>query len=645
MACMLKEIERQHRDSDCWLYLRAGYCILFWSLEMRYRCCSVGLSSVRLTRSRRMKLPVWTLLIRCSLARVIAETRTKPEASLREFRDPNGRLFRLNLKTGATEWEDEKSQRPSEPGHAAELGDWLGGSDPAAEEVRQDLALDLGMRAAPSGLRGESRSSQASAALKSLKAKVETMSSEQKMLESQVFAVFLCSRAVFLAMSPSGGGGGPGAALSALSIGGGSEAVVRGELIEAPDGGFRFAALRRLRWGTPILTERPLLLLEPDLDRYLRAEDADPRFAELAEALGDSSRLAAYVAFRQLHERKQKEFLGLWREDLEASDPVAKAIHEANRNGIEAFLEDHPQFRQSIYWNHVILVSSIFGRFGQVNSDGSKAIYSICSHIRHSCKPNAAWFTLRKGFPRGKRMLHVISLDGIQRREEITVSHVEEPVLLQPRLRRSDLLLKVLGTRCPCDRCRANDEEADERIRYLFAKLSATLAVQPPTDSSTATAQECLRELDQLLPFSMQTKAKAKVLLATALGELSQRAAWQQDNRPANIVLWTGLDPESQEQRLKGSKRLYETAGKDFEYLLGQDALPILERMESGYAPVQDQHKMLTKYRDKAEAEVLESEGAGCAGIPFEHKPQSYEPNLPRPGMPPTWEELFKRTK
>lgn len=63
-------------------------------------------------------------------------------------------------------------------------------------------------------------------------------------------------------MSPSG----PGAALSALAIGGGSEAVVRGELI-AGDGGFRFAALRRLRWGTPILTERPLLLLEPDLDR------------------------------------------------------------------------------------------------------------------------------------------------------------------------------------------------------------------------------------------------------------------------------------------------------------------------------------------------------------------------------------------
>lgn len=259
-------------------------------------------------------------------------------------------------------------------------------------------------------------------------------------------------------MSPSG------AALSALAIGGGSEAVVRGELSDGAQGRC-FVALRRLRWGTPILTERPLLLLDPDPDRYLRAEDADPRFAELAEALGDSTRLAAYVAFRQLHERKQKEFLGLWREGLESSDPVAKAIYEANRQGIEAFLQDYPHFRQSVYWNHVIMVSSIFGRFGLVNPDGSKAIYSICSHIRHSCNPNAAWFTLRKGFPRGKRMLHVICLDGIQRREEITVSHVEEPVLLQPQVARSLHLVKVSGTRCQCARCGANDEEADERNR------------------------------------------------------------------------------------------------------------------------------------------------------------------------------------
>lgn len=436
-------------------------------------------------------------------------------------------------------------------------------------------------------------------------------------------------------MSPSG----PGAALSALAIGGGSEAVVRGELTKG-DGRSIFVAIRQLRWGTPILTEAPLLLVEADPDRYLKAEDADPRFAELAAALGDSSRLAAYVAFRQLHERKQKEFLALW--DGMEDDPVACAIHAANRQGIEEFLQDHPHFRPSVYWNHVILVSSIFGRFGLQNADGSRAVYSICSRIQHSCKPNAAWFTLRKGFPRGKRMLHTISLNGIRRREEITVSHVPETVLLQPKLRRSSFLFNgVPNLTCRCHRCEVNDEEADEKTQHLFGKLSNHVSTRPPTDSSTAAAQECLAELDVLLPFSMQSKAKAKVLLATAFGELSQRAAWQQDNQPANIIRWTGLDAESQERRLKDAKRLYETAGKDFEYLLGQDALPILQRMESGYKPVQDQHKILAKYTRENEADVAN------AGLSYEQPPQLYEPQLPsqpRPGMPPSWEELFKRS-
>merc|ERR1712187_845888 len=91
---------------------------------------------------------------------------------------------------------------------------------------------------------------------------------------------------------------------------------------------------------------------------------------------------------------------------------------------------------------------------------------------------------------------------------------------------------------------------------------------------------------------------------------LSQRAAWQEENRGANIIQWTGLDAENQEQRLKDTKKLYETAGKDFEYLLGQDALGILKRLEVGYGPVHDQHKMLAKYQKEKlrEAEKPPSE-------------------------------------
>ena len=135
---------------------------------------------------------------------------------------------------------------------------------------------------------------------------------------------------------------------------------------------------------------------------------------------------------------------------------MGQEILEANREGIEAFLEDHPEFRQAVYWNHVILVASIFGRFGLVNPDGSRAIYAFCSHIRHSCRPNAACFALRKGFPPGKRMLHVIDLEGIQRGEEITVAQLSEDLLLRPKMER---LSALKG--CSCVRCGVGDEEAE----------------------------------------------------------------------------------------------------------------------------------------------------------------------------------------
>ncbi|CAK9041441.1 unnamed protein product [Durusdinium trenchii] len=60
-----------------------------------------------------MKWTVWTLLSRCTVASFLAIPSVRTEASkqteaqspIREFRDPAGRLFRLNLNTGATEWD------------------------------------------------------------------------------------------------------------------------------------------------------------------------------------------------------------------------------------------------------------------------------------------------------------------------------------------------------------------------------------------------------------------------------------------------------------------------------------------------------------------------------------------------------------
>mmetsp|Transcript_34388 Transcript_34388/g.95082 ORF Transcript_34388/g.95082 Transcript_34388/m.95082 type:complete len:435 (-) Transcript_34388:208-1512(-) len=419
----------------------------------------------------------------------------------------------------------------------------------------------------------------------------------------------------------------------------GNEAVVRGELVDKPGRGPTLVAVRRLRWGTAVLSERPIMLVEADPDCYLRAGDADPRLAELAEAMGDPQRLAAYVAFKQLHERKQRELLSFWREGIEESDEVARAIYEMNRRGVDEFVRDRPEFAKLVYWQHFVLVASVFGRFGLVNPDGTRGVYGFSSHVRHSCRPNTAWFTNRHGFPKGKKVLHVIGADGVPRGEEITVSHASEAALILPWVQRAEHVHRSIGLQCECRRCLEANHQNDERIGEVFSRLQALLAVRPPTDDSAQEAQQCLRELDRLLPFSMQLKAKAKVLLASALGELSQRAAWQEENRAANIIQWTGLDAERQEQRLRDTKKLYETAAKDFEYLLGQDALGILKRLEAGYGPVHDQHKLLAKYA--REREQREAEGRGAPGGAEPQRPPT--DTLPsREGLPPSWDELFK---
>ena len=71
----------------------------------------------------------WLCLLYCSaLARELDP--------IKEFHDPAGRAFRLDLATGETTW-----STPHE--------DWLGWSergDPVADEVRKDLATDLSLR-------------------------------------------------------------------------------------------------------------------------------------------------------------------------------------------------------------------------------------------------------------------------------------------------------------------------------------------------------------------------------------------------------------------------------------------------------------------------------------------------------------------
>mmetsp|Transcript_79929 Transcript_79929/g.232032 ORF Transcript_79929/g.232032 Transcript_79929/m.232032 type:complete len:457 (-) Transcript_79929:38-1408(-) len=443
---------------------------------------------------------------------------------------------------------------------------------------------------------------------------------------------------------------------SGAARGGGpaNDGIVRGEIVER-DGRRTFVALRRLRWGTQILSEKPLMLVEADPAHYLKAPDADVRLPQLAEALGDAWRVAAYIAFKQLHERKQKEVLALWYEGIESSDNIAARLWESNQRGVDMFLQDRPEFSRLIYWHHFVLVACIFGRFGVKNPDGTRAVYALCSQLRHSCRPNAAWFTLRRGFPKGRKQLHVIATDGIPRGEEITVSEEAEATLLLPKSERAKRLFGGSGQQCSCVRCCGDEEKQEERIGVVMTRLHKLLGIRPPTDESTKEAFSCLKELDVLLPFSMVSKAKAKVLLASLFSELSHRATWQEENRGGNIIQWTGLDAESQEQRLRDTKKLYETAAKDFEYLLGQDALGILQRLEAGYAPINDHHKLLAKYT-KREPNGNASESpppavaappypaAGAAPPPAPHLGGSAS-TAGREALPPGWDEIFQTRK
>lgn len=384
------------------------------------------------------------------------------------------------------------------------------------------------------------------------------------------------------------------------------DAIVRGELVDKEGKGPTLVAIRKLRWGTQILAERPLLLVEADPDVYLKAKDADPRLSEVAEAMGDPHRMAAYVAFKQLHDKKQKELLSFWWDGLEEGDVLAKAILDQNQRGCEEFLQDRPEFKNLFYWAHFVKVVSIFGRFGMVNNDGSRSVYRFCSHIRHSSQPNSAWFTLSRSYPKGRKVLHVTSINGVEKGTEITTSLVPEAVLLLPRVQRLFRIKQLTGQDYEGLAARRTEED-DVRIREAFEALQTALSERPPTDASTAEAEGILKKLDLLLPFSMQIKAKAKVFLAQAMQELNDRATWQASNPEANIIQWTGLDVEGQEQRLRTTKKLYESASKDFEYLLGQDAIDILDRLEVGYSPVADQHKMVSKYNRDREREAREA--------------------------------------
>jgi len=367
---------------------------------------------------------------------------------------------------------------------------------------------------------------------------------------------------------------------------------VQAELVEIEGLRPRLVALQQLEWGAMLLEECSLLAVQADPTQYLKAEDADPKLMELAMELGEAERLAAYIAFKQLSKGKQREFLSFWKEGLVEQDVVARAIYEQNIQGTIEFVRERPEFSHLIDWKCFAVVASIFGLFGVTNPDGTRAVYRLCSHIRHSCAPNVAWSNMGSGFTQ-KKVVNVISLNGISNGDEITLSHAAEAVLIMGRQQRSLHMFKGTGLKCECLRCSEGSGFEDVHISHALQRLHRALQEQPPTDESVHESLDSLDDLNRLLPFSMQVKAKAKVLIAEALSLLAKRAAWEERSKEANIIQWTVLNSAGKEQRIRDMKRLYKTAAKEFGLLLGDRAVEIHEKLKTSYKSACDEHLMI----------------------------------------------------
>ncbi|CAE7276464.1 GLTP1 [Symbiodinium sp. CCMP2592] len=253
-----------------------------------------------------------------------------------------------------------------------------------------------------------------------------------------------------------------------------------------------------------------------------------------AARLGDSQRLASFVAFKHLPVQQQEALLAMGVPEGSCS------IRETERV-IHAFLQDFPVFAAALDWKLFVEVVGIVSERGSRLSNGDYALYKLMDLASHSCQPNAVVETLGED---GLRELRCLSYAGIAENEEITTSYVAEEVLLQPsEPRHAAIRAERGGWQCACNRCKLDGEVAND-LRSVSAQLRRGMEVPPLRERLQA-----LKAIDTALPFAMAAKARVRFSLAQAC-----EAAVDQ-----------GLFEEA--------KMLYETALDETEIVLGQKGL------------------------------------------------------------------------
>lgn len=275
---------------------------------------------------------------------------------------------------------------------------------------------------------------------------------------------------------------------------------------ELQAGGIR--TTRSFGYGESVLRERPILLVPQRAEEFLRSAGTDAMVAVSAQ-LGDVERLAAFAAFQKLVAEDRERLLSM---DASAG---SKSVHNIMRI-VGMFLKDFPQFATALDWPLFARVVAVVSDRGSRLPGGERAVYYLSDQAAHSCAPNAVFETLGAD---GLREVRVIAHSGISRGEDITISHVPEEVLVQPRAARRQAIKKMRcgGTFCACVRCAAGDDT--EPVLELLKAVAAARGSM--SEESLRAKISDMARLDTMLPFAMVGKARARAQLAEAFSELA----------------------------------------------------------------------------------------------------------------------------
>mmetsp|Transcript_124447 Transcript_124447/g.229295 ORF Transcript_124447/g.229295 Transcript_124447/m.229295 type:complete len:441 (-) Transcript_124447:65-1387(-) len=317
----------------------------------------------------------------------------------------------------------------------------------------------------------------------------------------------------------------------------------------------KLIAKQHFAYGEPIAREAPLLLVPADTMAFIMSTGTEA-IREVLRRLGDTSRLAVFLAFLQLPEAQREELLGL-------GTRAGSKVEEETKKVIGMFLKDFPQLASALDWDQFARVVAIVTDRGDRLPGGERVLHRLSGVACHSDSPNTVIELLGKG---GEKELRCLAYGGIAAGEEITASYIKEEQFFLPR---KDRLAAVVAARGIAS------TTADSAAEALFPVLERVRKVprRRPEGREPEEQEAILRGLladlarvDMGLPFAMVAKARARTNLASAFEDCGEASL------PQAIALYEAAIEET--EVVLGAK------GRDVVENIGRKVKALSDRLE-----------------------------------------------------------------